>query len=69
MRSLMNLENGMVVAERHENSRPVIQKKYCKCYFCMEPIYVGEIYYDLPEGRVCEICIDNCKKEAVDYGF
>lgn len=30
---------------------------YTSCHMCLGEIYVGQSYYDLPEGPLCEDCI------------
>lgn len=35
-----------------------------KCSWCNEPIYEGDIYYDINDNVWCEECIIDARKEA-----
>lgn len=39
-------------------------KAVCRCEWCNEIIYEGEEIYDLCGEKVCNSCIDSCKKIA-----
>lgn len=56
-----NLEHGWIVNDYESED-----KEYCTCEWCGEPIYIGDIYYDLNGDKVCEDCIMDCRKTAND---
>lgn len=36
---------------------------YTTCHMCLGEIYVGQSYYDLPEGPLCEDCIQRYARQ------
>lgn len=57
-----DLEHGWLVSDRSDDE----EEELYTCEWCGEPIYYGDIYYDLCGEKVCEACVDECRKTADD---
>lgn len=55
-----NIEHGWVVADRNERRPKVV----FDCDWCGKGIEDGEDYFYINGERVCEDCVNDCKKEA-----
>lgn len=54
-----------VITAMERYGYPKKSKVAHQCSVCEEPIYEGEMAYDIPHyGWMCEHCADRCYKEA-----
>lgn len=54
-----NLDNPWLI----DNDDSTEESVYI-CGWCGSDIYAGDTYYDFDGERVCEDCVNDCKKEA-----